>query len=153
VRFVQKLSKVYRYVLESRDAQIIPLCEEMDFLQSYIFLLKERFGDNLSVDIANLEHEKNTAIVPLTMQMLFENAIKHNVISTGKPLKIEVFGQNGHLVVRNNLQLKNQVMDSTGVGLDNIRARYEIFTHQPVEVSTEGDFFTVWLPRLSLSAV
>lgn len=152
VRFVQKLSKVYRYVLESRDAQIIPLCEEMDFLQSYIFLLKERFGDNLSVEIADFQHDANTAIVPLTMQMLFENAIKHNVISTGKPLKIEVFAQNGHLVVRNNLQRKNQVMDSTGVGLDNIRARYQIFTDQSVDVSTDDQFFTVRLPRLSLSA-
>lgn len=146
VRFVQQLSKVYRYVLESRDERLIPLGEELEYLQSYVFLLKERFGDNLKVDIHGLENRREAAVAPLSLQMLFENAIKHNVISTEKPLLVEVFAENGHLVVRNNLQRKNQVMDSTGVGLDNIRARYRMLTDQEVEVIVSRDWFTVVLP-------
>jgi sensor histidine kinase YesM len=150
VRFVQQLSKVYRYVLESRDSKLIPLSEELEFLKSYIFLLKERFGENLQVDIRPFTGRQEIAIVPLTLQMLFENAIKHNVVSTGKPLHIEVFGENGHLVVRNNLQKKNQVMDSTGVGLQNIKDRYRMLTDKAVEVITSQQYFTVLLPAIEV---
>ncbi|HNL39874.1 MAG TPA: sensor histidine kinase [Saprospiraceae bacterium] len=150
VRFVQQLSKVYRYVLESREAKVIPLGEELDYLQSYIFLLKERFGDNLRTSLHDLRDRANAGVVPLSLQMLFENAIKHNVISTEKPLIIEVFAENGRLVVRNNLQRKNQVMDSTGVGLDNIRSRYRILTDRSVEVIVSREYFTVLLPVIDL---
>ena len=149
VRFVQQLSKVYRYVLESRDEQVIPLQTELEFLQSYIFLLRERFGDNLQVEIGDMP-ERKMAIVPLTLQMLFENAIKHNVISTQKPLKIEVFTENGRLIVRNNLQKKNQVMDSTGVGLQNIRDRYRMLTEHEIEVIASQQYFTVLLPKIEI---
>ncbi|MDX1909863.1 MAG: histidine kinase [Saprospiraceae bacterium] len=152
VHFVQKLSKVYRYVLESRDARIIPLREELEFLNAYVFLLKERFGENLRVRIHDLLPNEHAAIVPLSLQMLFENAIKHNVISTEKPLEIEVFVENGHLVVRNNLQRKNQVMDSTGVGLQNIKDRYRIMTDRAVEVIASQEYFTVALPMIHLEA-
>ncbi len=149
VRFVQQLSKVYRYVLESRDAKIIPLHEELEFLQSYIFLLKERFGDNLKVSIGDLKTNPDASIIPLSLQMLFENAIKHNVISNGKPLDIQVFTDNGHLVVRNNLQKKNQVMDSTGVGLQNIMDRYRMLSAQDVKVDISAEYFSVGLPILA----
>ena len=148
VRFVQQLSKVYRYVLESREARLIPLQDELDFLRSYVFLLKERFGDNLQVRISDLNGHAEGGIVPLTLQMLFENAIKHNVLSTHKPLAIEVFAENDHLVVRNNLQKKNQVLDSTGVGLDNIRSRYRMLTDKEVEVIVSREYFTVLLPMI-----
>jgi sensor histidine kinase YesM len=150
VRFVQQLSKVYRYVLESRDSKLIPLSEELDFLKSYVFLLKERFGENFQVEIKDLDKKLDCAIVPLSLQMLFENAIKHNVISTGKPLHIEVFAENGHLVVRNNLQKKNQVMDSTGVGLQNIKDRYRMLTDKEVEVIASQHYFTVALPAIEI---
>ena len=149
VRFVQQLSKVYRYVLESRDSKTILLSEELAFLQSYNFLLKERFGENLQIELRDLDSKASTGIVPLTLQMLFENAIKHNVISTEKPLHIEVFAENGHLVVRNNLQRKNQVMDSTGVGLQNIKDRYRILTDSEVEVIVSREYFTVILPVIN----
>ena len=148
VRFVQQLSKVYRYVLESRDARIIPLQEELDFLHSYVFLLKERFGENLHVHLRDLNGHSDGGIVPLTLQMLFENAIKHNVLSTEKPLTIEVFAENGRLVVRNNFQKKNQVLDSTGVGLENIRARYRMLTNREVETIVSREYFTVLLPTI-----
>ena len=148
VRFVQQMSKVYRYVLESRETKMIPLREELEFLQAYVFLLKERFGENIQVDLHDLNGATESAIVPLSLQMLFENAIKHNVISTQKPLNIEVFAENGHLVVRNNLQRKNQVMDSTGVGLENIRARYRMLTEKAVDVIVSREYFTVLLPMV-----
>lgn len=153
VRFVQQLSKVYRYVLESRDAKLISLREELKFLYSYIYLLHERFGENLQINIRDLDERQNTAIVPLTLQLLFENAIKHNVISTEKPLHIEVFAENGHLVVRNNFQRKNQVMDSTGVGLQNIKDRYRMLIERDVEVIVSQQYFTVALPMIELQNV
>ncbi len=146
VNFVQKLSKVYRYVLESRDANVICLHDELDYLNAYIFLLRERFGDNLQVAITGLEAQTHSKIVPLTFQILFENAIKHNVISTEKPLKIEIFYENEHIVVRNNLQRKNQVMDSTGVGLENVRERYRLLTDKEVQVIASQQYFTVLVP-------
>lgn len=149
VRFVQQLSKVYRYVLESRDAKMIPLREELEFLNSFVFLLKERFGENLQVEIKGLEQKHDCAIVPLALQILFENAIKHNVISSGKPLRIEVFAENGHLVVRNNLQRKNQVMDSTGAGLQNIKDRYRMLTDKEVGIIASQQYFTVVLPMIN----
>ncbi|MEM6317765.1 MAG: histidine kinase [Bacteroidota bacterium] len=148
VHFLRKLSKVYRYVLENREEQIIPLRKELDFIHSYVFLQKERFKGNLevviSVDDSQLEHH----IIPLSLQILFENAIKHNVISRKKPLKIEVFVENGKLVVRNNLQRKEQIMDSTKVGLQNIKTRYQFFTEESVCVEESNQFFTVAIPLL-----
>lgn len=149
VRFVQQLSKVYRYVLESRDAKTILLGEELEFLRSYIFLQKERFGDNLQVEIGDLTDRSNKAIVPLSLQLLFENAIKHNIISTEKPLKIEVFAEPETLIVRNNLQKKNQIMESTGVGLQNIKDRYQLLSQKPVHVIVSTQFFTVAIPLLN----
>jgi two-component system LytT family sensor kinase len=158
IRFVRQLSKVYRYVLESRDSRIIVLSEELDFMKSYVFLLKERFGPNLRVNMEGLESFSQLAIVPLSLQMLFENAIKHNVISAHKPLTIEVFGQinpsgDPMLVMRNNLQQKKQVMESTGVGLENIRERYRILAGREVEVIVSPQYFTVALPLLTLEQI
>jgi two-component system LytT family sensor kinase len=158
VRFVRQLSKVYRYVLESREARIILLSEELDFMKSYVFLLNERFGNNLKVEMNGLEAYSHLAIVPLSLQMLFENAIKHNVLSAQKPLTIEVFIQinpagDPMLVMRNNLQHKKQVMESTGVGLENIRERYRILTGREVEVIVSSQYFTVALPLLTLENV
>ena len=150
VRFVQQMSKVYRYVLESRDARVISLSEELSWLESYVFLQRERFGENLRVEIRDVEGLSGAGVVPLTMQILFENAIKHNIISNEKPLTVELFSENGQLVVRNNLQRKNQVMDSTGVGLENIRSRYRMLTEKEVSVIASANYFTVILPLLTL---
>jgi two-component system, LytTR family, sensor kinase len=162
VHFVQKLSKVYRYILEIRDKKISTLSDEIDFLNAFVFLHKERFGDNLQVDIKNLETHSNWNILPLSLQILFENAIKHNIISSEKPLFIEVFIDNKDvkfsqtnkismpfLVMRNNLQLKNQVMDSTGFGLQNIKDRYFLLSEKEVEIVKSKEHFTVFLPLIN----
>lgn len=150
ISFLKKLSKVYRYVLESRDEQLIPLQKELDFIHSYVFLQEERFKGNFEVDITIHESYLCHKIIPLSLQILFENAVKHNIISRKKPLRIEVFIQDEMLVVRNNLQLKEQVMHSTKVGLENIKTRYKYFTNKEVVLVESTDFFTVKIPIIKV---
>ena len=109
VDFVQQLSKVYRHILEVKDEQSILLKEELDVMKAYAFLLQTRFGDNLDVIINVPEEKLKKRIVPLSLQILMENAIKHNIVSSDKPLRIDVFAENGRLVVSNNLQKKEPV--------------------------------------------
>jgi two-component system LytT family sensor kinase len=148
VDFVQQLSRVYRHILEVKDATCIPLREELEVLKSYVFLLKTRFGDSLEVNITVSDDELEHKIVPLSLQLLLENAINHNIVSADKPLKIEICTHNGNLIVTNNLQKKNQVIESTGIGLNNIRNRYKILTEKPVAIIETGSVFTVSIPLI-----
>jgi two-component system, LytTR family, sensor kinase len=148
VNFVQQLSKVYRHILEVKDEQSILLKDELDVMKAYAFLLQTRFGDNLDITIKVPEEKLQQRIVPLSLQILMENAIKHNIVSSEKPLKIDVFAENGKLVVSNNLQKKNQVNESTGIGLDNIRNRCKLLGTGQVEVTENGTNFTVSIPLI-----
>lgn len=148
VDFVQQLSKLYRHILEVKDEKSIPLKEELDVLRAYAFLLQTRFGDKLDISIRVPEEKLKQRIVPLSLQILMENAIKHNIVSADKPLKIDVFTQNGSLVVNNNLQKKNQLIESTGIGLDNIRNRYKLISEKNLLVQENGSDFTVSIPLL-----
>lgn len=149
VKFVQKMSKVYRYILEMSDEKLIPLQKELDFLNSYIFLLKERFEENLQVEIVIPDSRMKDQIIPLSLQILFENAIKHNVISSAKPLHIKVLiGENNKLIVENNLQKKKQIQDSTKFGLENIKNRYRFFSDETVDVISTATSFIVSLPLI-----
>jgi len=146
INFVQQLSKVYRYILEIKDKKIIKIEEELQFLNSYVFLLKERFGDNLQIEIDIPKENYRKKIVPLSLQILFENVIKHNIISTQKPLEIKVSVEKDKLIVKNNLQKKNHVASSTRMGLQNIKNRYQFFTDQEVDVIVTQNSFLVALP-------
>jgi len=148
VEFVQQMSKVYRHILEVKDESSILLKEELDVLRAYGFLLQTRFGKNLDIDINVPDEKLKQRIVPFSLQLLMENAIKHNIVSSEKPLKISVFAENGHLVVSNNLQMKNQVNESTGIGLDNIRNRYKLLGDKEVKVFDNGESFSVSIPLL-----
>jgi hypothetical protein len=148
VDFVQQLSKVYRHILEVKDEQAILLKDELDVMKAYVFLLQTRFGNNLEVTIDVPKEKMNKKVVPLSLQILMENAIKHNIVSSDKPLRIDVVAANGKLVVSNNLQKKNQVYESTGIGLENIRNRYKLFGNGQVEVKENGSSFTVSIPLL-----
>jgi LytS/YehU family sensor histidine kinase len=148
VAFVQQLSKVYRHILEVKDEHSILLQDELDVLKAYAFLLKTRFGDNLDISIDISEEKLRKKIVPLSLQILMENAIKHNIVSSDKPLRIEVFTENGRLVVSNNLQKKNQLSETTGIGLDNIRNRYKLLSDRKVEVVESQSNFTVSIPLI-----
>ena len=148
VDFVQQMSKVYRHILEVKDEHSIPLKEELDVLKAYAFLLKTRFGENLEISINVPEEKLKKKIIPLSLQILMENAIKHNIVSSEKPLRIDVFAEDGRLVVSNNLQKKNQVVESTGIGLDNLRNRYKLMSDRKVEVSESEANFTVSIPLI-----
>jgi len=148
VDFVQQLSKVYRHILEVQDEQSIPLKDELDVLRAYAFLLQTRFGNNLDITIDVPPEKLKKGIVPLSLQILMENAIKHNIVSEEKPLRVNVFAENGNLVVSNNLQKKNQVNESTGIGLDNIRNRCRLMGSGQMEVTENGSSFTVSIPLI-----
>jgi two-component system, LytTR family, sensor kinase len=148
VDFVQQMSKVYRHILDVKDEQSISLKEELDVLKAYGFLLKTRFGDNLTISIRVPEEKLQKKIAPLSLQLLMENAIKHNIVSADKPLKIDVYTLNGNIVVSNNLQVKNQVYESTRSGLDNIRNRYKLLSDKKVEITESGADFTVSIPLI-----
>ncbi|MFT4759004.1 MAG: two-component system LytT family sensor kinase [Paraglaciecola sp.] len=148
ISFLKRLSKVYRYVLDNRREQLIPLSTEMEFMESYIFLQKERFQSNLNIEMNVPSAYLNHQIIPLAMQILFENAIKHNIVSSKKPLTIRVFVVDEKLVIENNLQRKNTVMPGTQVGLENVKTRYRIFTEREVEILETELAFRVALPLI-----
>ena len=145
-KFIKRLSEVYRYLLETREREIVPLEEEKKFLNAYLFLQQIRFGDKLKLRIS-LDEDKSM-IPPLVLQMLVENAIKHNVISEENPLEIHIFTEPDFVVVENNVQQKTVLAeDSPGIGLENISKRYEFLTDKKVEV-IKGEKFVVRLPML-----
>lgn len=146
--FVQKLSSVYRYVLAHRDKETVLLQEEVEFIKSYIFLNKIRFGDNLTTAIDINEECFALHIPTLTLQMLVENAIKHNVISSQKPLHITIGCKDGYIEVSNNLQPKLMLAESSGIGLNNIIERYKFLTKQEVLITKTETCFVVKVPLL-----
>ena len=150
IDFVQQLSKVYRHILEVRDEQSIFLRQELDVLRAYAFLLKTRFGSNLDITIHVEEENLQQKIAPLSLQILMENAIKHNIVSSARPLRIDVYADQGRVVVRNNLQKKQQLIESTGLGLDNIRNRYRLLGNRQVEVEEGPLNFTVFIPLIGV---
>jgi LytS/YehU family sensor histidine kinase len=148
-RFTTALSKVYRYVLEQKNKDLVPVNEELDFARTYIKLLTMRFEDSIEFDIPETCSIQDARIVPLSLQLLLENAVKHNVITSEKPLKIRVFEEDGCLVVNNNLQEKQVVKRSSGVGLRNIQQRYSILSNRKVSINKTASEFSVKLPMLT----
>jgi sensor histidine kinase YesM len=144
-KFIKQLSEVYRYVLDTREKELVSLAEEVKFLESYLFLQQIRFGDKLrlEIDLKNVSGQ----VAPLALQMLIENAIKHNIIAEDQPLNIKVYLQNDYIVVENNLQKKTILTeDSSGLGLENIKRRYDFLTDRKVKVEQLASLFKVELP-------
>jgi hypothetical protein len=149
-RFVKQLSNVYRYVLETRTKEAVTLAEELAVLESFIFLEKIRFGKNLSIKINITEEDKSKMILPLVLQMLLENAIKHNAISNDDPLIIQMYGEGNFMVVENNLQPKSILRNqSVKVGLENIKSRYSIFSEEDLVIKKTDRSFIVKIPLLA----
>jgi LytS/YehU family sensor histidine kinase len=146
--FVRELSDTYRYILENRDKELIHLHNEIEFAKSYINLVQLRFDKNLEVRLNIREADLDYKIAPLTIQMLIENAIKHNVISKKYPLFIDIFAVDGMLVVTNKIRLKQSKDIGTATGLKNISNRYEFLTVRSVIVIDNGEDFTVKIPLI-----
>lgn len=148
VDFINQLSKVYRYILENRESELATLESEMTFIDSYIFLLKIRFQKNIQFEISIEQGLMSLLLPPMSLQILVENAIKHNEISTEQPLNIKLYTEKKYLVVQNNFQLRKNHEPSSKTGIQNIKDRYEFFTKEEVEIQQTEKFFIVKIPLL-----
>ncbi|WP_431129351.1 sensor histidine kinase [Flagellimonas flava] len=146
--FVNRLSEIYRFILDSGNANLIPLKDEIKFAEAYIHIQKERFGENLQVDWNISEEAKKLLIIPMSLQLLLENAVKHNIVSKAKPLCIHVTVANGNLKVVNKIQPKSTQLPTTKLGLKNIERRYALISEQQVAISKANNLFEVKLPLL-----
>ena len=148
-QFTTKLSKVYRYVLEQKNKELVPLEEEIKFAKTYIDLLKMRFEDSLFFEFPEKLTQNESMIVPLSLQLLLENAVKHNVVQPEKPLTIKIYENANYLSIENNLQPKKILNTSSGFGLNNIKQRYNILTNKEVMILKNESLFKVQLPILT----
>lgn len=149
VDYVIKLSSIYRYMLNNRPQNIISIKAELEFINAYLFLYQTRYGEAIQVNISNLEELSDKGIAPLTLQLLIENAIKHNSFSLESPLKIAIYAlENKWIVVRNNKSLKVSSEPGSQLGLKNIRERYLLLGDGIPVINIEEHYFEVKIPLL-----
>ena len=148
-KFTASMSKIYRYVLEQKDKELVSVDDEVEFAQIYCDLLKTRFEDSVDFIFDVNEADAKKFVVPLSLQLLLENCIKHNLATSSKPLLIKIFSQGDQLCIENNLQVREQIKESAGIGLANIVQRYALLTQRNVFIEKSEDYFKVKLPMLS----
>lgn len=148
-KFTTSLSKVYRYVLEQKNKELVTVDEELEFAKTYMSLLKMRFEDSIVFEIPEKATNPESKVVPLSLQLLLENAVKHNMVNASKPLHIKIYEADGNLVVENNLQPKQIVKKSSGVGLENIKQRYNLLSTKKVSINQQANSFAVSIPMLT----
>ena len=149
--YLEKFAEVYRNILQSSKEELVTLNQELLFITSYLYLLDIRFEDTIQtfIDVDSKEHMKY--LPPLTLQMLIENAIKHNTITEIRPLKIHISSQNGFISIKNNFQPKKvEARNSGKTGLSNIKKRYTYFTDKEVQVFSNSDSFIVKVPLIEI---
>jgi LytS/YehU family sensor histidine kinase len=151
VAYIQELSTVYRYVLNSHNKTWTDLPSELKFTNSYITLLRMRFEDNLLISMDICEKHQTYCILPLTVQLLIENAVKHNEISSSHPLDLKIYCSDEYLIVTNNKQLRTIMPSSTKVGLHNISERYRFLVNKEVIIEDTETTFTVKIPLVKTS--
>lgn len=145
--YVLELANVYRYVLQYKDIDTATVQQELDFIESYMYIVKARLEEAIDISINVSKKARNKKIPPLTLQLLVENAIKHNIASASRQLSIKI-ESNGEdfLSISNNLQLKKSVSYSNGIGLDNVMQRYRLLFHREISIEQDASSFTVKLP-------
>ena len=146
--FINELAKVYRYVLDTKNAELVTLQEELDFLNHYLYLLKIRFEDSVSFEINIEEGNKSNYILPMCLQTVVENTIQHNEASQANPLKVLIYSQNNSLVIENTIKPRSNDVTSSKTGLKNIEMRYSFYTDKKVIVSNNEEIFKVILPLI-----
>ena len=145
-KFVQKLSSIYRYTLENREKELVPISAELDFVNDYFYLQKIRDNEKIEMK-TELNISKNALIVPVSLQLLVENALKHNTSTRKQPLEIVIHNEGiDKLVVRNNLQVKTQLADSSKIGLKNLNERCRLILNREIEILETADEFIVKVP-------
>ncbi|UII28276.1 histidine kinase [Fulvivirga maritima] len=150
-KFIEQLSNVYRYILYNQDNKVVTIYDELAFIESYIYLIKIRFKDNIIIKNGIAPEVKNKYIAPAALQLLIENAIKHNVVSRAEPLSINIYNTQNYLVIENNIQLKEVKEASTGIGLKNIQERYNYLSGDHPMVIEQSDIFKVKIPIIEVS--
>jgi sensor histidine kinase YesM len=148
-RFTTSLSKIYRYVLEQKDKELVSVEDELSFAKTYMNLLKMRFENSLFYEVPTTGINPDAKVVPLSLQLLLENTVKHNVVSEQKPLHIRIFIDGDCLAIQNDFQKKEVLQDRQGVGLQNIVNRYAIVTNRKVVIEQNEKNFTVKIPILT----
>jgi two-component system, LytTR family, sensor kinase len=146
--FLQNLSKVYRYVLQNKDKNLVTLGTELNFIENYIFLLKTRFEEAIKINLDICEKDKEKGIVPVTLQILIENATKHNIINTHKPLTIEIKSSGDYLTVWNNHQPKKLMENSNKQGLENMKSLYRFYSKLPIIVEDTTEQYLIKIPLI-----
>jgi two-component system, LytTR family, sensor kinase len=152
-RFTTSLSKIYRYVLEQRDKELVDVEEELAFAVTYMNLLKMRFEGSIFYEVPDRLVNPEAKVVPLSLQLLLENTVKHNKLSESKPLHIRIYEKDAYLVVENNLQKKEIIQSRQGVGLKNIEERYGLVTSRKVLIEKDSGSFRVRIPLLTKQIV
>jgi len=145
-QFVKKLSYMYRYILQSGDTDLVSIREELKFLESYTYLMKTRYRERFTIEVNIAENLKGKKIPPLALQLLVENAVKHNEISESNPLLVRVYSRENSIFIENPLRPRTTMAVGTGTGLLNLRKRYLLLQQQDVLVRSENDIFQVELP-------
>ncbi len=147
-QFLQQLSKVYRYVLQNKDKNFVLLSTELEFISNYVQLLETRFQGALKIRFEIRPEANEKAIVPVTLQILIENAIKHNIVDKDRKLLIEILTVGDYLIVSNNLQERRNLETSNKLGLENLKSLYKFLTEKPVIVERTDDRFYVKVPLI-----
>lgn len=150
-KFIDQLSKAYRYILEQKDNDTVTLQTELDFINSYAFLLKIRFENKFDLQ-ANVSYSDagKYRVAPLTLQLLIENCVKHNRMSEKEPLVVSITIKDNYLIVSNPVRPRTEIekISSTGIGLTNIKNRYELLTNSALHIDQDEDLFTVKIPLI-----
>lgn len=149
--YIQQLSAIYRYILENEEKDLIPLTQELGFVQQYFSLQKERDNDKIEL-IIDIPHPETYCVIPVSLQLLVENAIKHNAYSRVKPLLVKLSLNEDHVLISNAIQPKNKFENSTGMGLNNLKERVKLILGREMEVICENDNFEIKLP-VSLNCI
>jgi LytS/YehU family sensor histidine kinase len=147
-QFINELAKVYRYVLDSKNAELVSLQQELDFIEHYIYLQKIRFEDSVVFEINIDESMKSAYLLPMCLQMVVENTIQHNETSQANPLRVSIYTTDNTLVIENPIKLRTNVVDSSKTGLKNIELRYSFFTDEKVIINNNEKTFKVILPLI-----
>ena len=148
IHFLDGLSKTYRYLLKSNDAELVPIEDEINFVQTFVELQKTRFKEGLQVNINVDASCYGKYIVPVTLQNLIENAIKHNTAAVEQPLGIDIYDKDGYVVVKNNLQRYRIVETSNKRGLASMKTLYSYLTDKPILIDESEKYFMVKIPLL-----
>jgi LytS/YehU family sensor histidine kinase len=146
--FIDEFAHIYRYVLETIEKPVVSLNEELDFIRSYIFLQQIRYGESLSFKVNLAADLLKMLLPPLSLQLVLENAIKHNIVNQSQPLGIEIYHENGWLMVKNNMQRKISSNVSTGLGQKNLVKRYAMICNDIPQFMVESNNYIVRLPLI-----